>query len=103
MGRGFFQSFEQCIESTDREHVHFIYDINSVFGFGRGKMSLLTQKANIIYTVIAGSVYFNNICNSTVINALAYCTFSAGVTVIGIKAVDGFGKYFGTSSFARTS
>ena len=72
---------------------HFRWRINRV----------LPQSSDVIDTVIGGGVYFQNVHTAAGIDAPAGGAAVAGVAVLQILAVDGFGQNFGTGGLTGTS
>ena len=67
--------------------MHLVDYINSVFSINRSKICFLTQITDIVNTVVACGVDFNNIKNRSAFNSPADFAFVAGIAVNGRKAV----------------
>lgn len=52
MRRRLFQSFEQRVKRTRRQHVHLVDDIHAVFRGGGGEVHFLPQLADAVDAVV---------------------------------------------------
>jgi hypothetical protein len=102
--RGFFQCFQEGIESLLAQHVHLINDVYLVLATLRCVAHLLYQRADIFYTVVGGGIQFVDIERGVFVETLARSTGAAGFGIRAqILAVDGAGKYAGAGGFAYTT
>ena len=101
--RRLFERFEQSVESTDREHMHLVDNINPVLCTNGSIVSFLTQITDIVNAVVTCGVNLDNVKYCARINAAANLTFVAGVTVNQILAVNCLGKYLCTACLTRSS
>ena len=67
--------------------------IHTVFCMNGGIICFLTKVTDIVNTVVACGINFNNVKYRTVVNTLAYFTLIAWIAVVGIRTVDRLGKY----------
>ena len=88
VGGRLLKGLEQGIECPDREHMHLVDDINSVFCADGREICLLTQVTDIVNAVVAGGVYLDNVENGAVVYPAADLAFVAGIAVDGRQAVD---------------
>ncbi len=80
--RRFLKCFQNSIKSTDRQHMYFVYNINSVVRICRSVLNLFPYLPDVVYSVITGSIYLNNIHGSTGLNGFAAFAFAAGTSVL---------------------
>ncbi len=92
--------FEQCVECRGREHVHLVDDVNALFDNGGAEYGLVTQRADIVDTVVRGGVKLNNVHYGAVLDAEAGGTRIAWIAVHGMFAVDRAGENFSTGCLA---
>ena len=52
MLRRLFENFQKSVERAGREHMHLVYNIDSVLRFNRRKVCLVSKIANIVNAVI---------------------------------------------------
>ena len=100
MRRRLFQRFQQGVERRRREHVDLVDDIDFVPA-GTGRVGrLIAQIADVVDAVIRRRVHLDHVEDAAVVDALADLTFAAGVTVLGMQAVDSFCEDFGAGGLA---
>jgi len=95
MGRGFFECFQQGVESTGRQHVDFVNDVDLVVRFSRHEIDFVCDPTDIVDAVIGGRVHFDHIEQGAVENAAADLALVAGIAVLGVETVDGPGENLG--------
>ena len=99
----FFKRFEQGIERLGCEHMNLVNDVNPVFALCGLELNLVNNLTDIINFSVGCGLHFDNGEDTAVGNSLAEFTFTAGISVYGMKAIDCLRKNFCTGSFARTS
>ena len=97
------ESFQQCVESRDREHMHLIDDIDTIFQLSRRIDHGIADIADIVNAVVACRVHFDNIGAVAAVYTAAGGTLTARIAVHGRKAVCRFCYYLGTGGFSRAS
>ena len=100
VGGGFLQGLEQRIERCCGQHVHLVDDVHLVLTGRRGVGGLVPQVADIVHAVVGGRVHLHYIQNTAIVQALADLTLPAGVSVLGMQAVDCLCKDLGTGGLA---
>ena len=75
-------------------------DIDPVFAHRRSEVGLVPEVPDIVHAVVAGGIDLQDIQHRAIINAPADFAFPAGVSVLGIPAVERLGKDLGTGGLA---
>ena len=101
--RRLFERFQKSVERSNGKHMNLVDDIHSVFTACRCKSGFISYISDVVNAVITGGVDFNNVKNCARLNSLTDFTFTAGITVHGVQAVDRLGKNFCTGGFPRAS
>ena len=99
----FFQCFEQSIESRCRQHMNFVYDVNTVFCHNRQIVNLVQHVTDIFNRVVGGSVHFSNIVDGFIFNTFAHITFQTRFAIYRMQAVYCFCKNFCAGCFTCTT
>ena len=98
----FLQRLKQRVKGRGGEHVHLVDDIHLVTAQLSGVAHLLQQLADVIDAVVAGCVQFQHIHGGFTYDGPAGLALTAGVSVIGIEAVNGTAHELCHGGFART-
>ena len=96
LGR-FLKDLEQGVEGGNAEHVDLVHDVDALFDAGGGEHCLVSESADIVYAVVGGGVYFDDVHNGAVVDAPASGALTAGIAVYGVLAVDGLGEDLGAA------
>ena len=100
VGGRLLQRFQQGIERCRGEHVHLVDDIYLIMTGAGGVGCFITQITDIVHAVVGGRVHLHHVQNAAVVDASADLALTAGVTVLGMQAVDCLGKDLGTGGLA---
>ena len=100
VGGRLLQRFQQGIERCRGEHVHLVDDIYLIMTGAGGVGRFITQITDIVHAVVGGRVHLHHVQNAAVVDASADLALTAGVTVLGMQAVDCLGKDLGTGGLA---
>jgi hypothetical protein len=100
--RGFFQGFQQGVESLLGQHVHFVNDINFIPPVGREITDIFPQFPDVIYPPIGGPVNLEDIQVAPLGNLLAGRAAIAGVGGRAFLAVQGLGQDTGHRGLAHS-
>jgi hypothetical protein len=101
---GFFNGFEERIESSLGEHMDLVNDINFLFERSGGIEGFVEDFfSDIVYSRMRGGVDFHVIQGSTFTDGEAIGTLVAGVSVVEIEAIDSFGENSGGRCFSCAS
>ena len=104
MGGRFFQGLQERIESSGRQHVHLIDDEHLVFPYLRRDARLLHERLDVFNGVVAGSIQFEDIIGTLLVESLATFAFVACFTIWRrILTVDSFCENPGTSRLTHAS
>ena len=74
--------------------MHLVDDIDLVFTLGGRVGYLVADLSDVVHAVVGGCVHLHHVQNAAVVDASADLALTAGVTVLGMQAVDCLGKYF---------
>ena len=83
--------------------MNLVNEVNSVFALYWLLLNLVNILTDIINFSVGCGIHFDNVEDTTVVNSLADFTFTAGISVYGMKTIDCLRKNFCTGSFASTS
>ena len=101
VGGRLLQRFQQGVERCRGEHVHLVDDIYLIMTGAGGVGCFITQITDIVHAVVGGRVHLHHVQNAAVVDAPADLALTAGVTVLGMQAVDCLGKDLGTGWSCR--
>ena len=82
--------------------MYFVDNIHLILAHRRGKNHFIADITNIVHTVVAGRIDFNNIHIFICTGSQAGFTFPAGFPFFEILAVYRSGKQFGRTGLSRT-
>ena len=103
MGRRFFNRLEQSVPCALGKHVHFVNDVNLVFG-RNGKMKhVFTDFTCLVHLRMGRGVDFNDIHIRFVRDGFAGGTFAAGLAVNRTFAVERLGENSRRCGFADSA
>ena len=80
--------------------MHLVDDIYLIMTGAGGVGRFITQITDIVHAVVGGRVHLHHVQNAAVVDASADLALTAGVTVLGMQAVDCLGKDLGTGGLA---
>ena len=80
--------------------MNLVDDIDFIFGLARREDYFIRDPANVIDRIIGGRVDFQNIQKAPLIDAFTNFAGIAGVPLMGIQTIDGFGKNYGQRGFS---
>ena len=87
------QGLEEGIEGPGGEHVHLVYDEDTVMPRCRRHIHLFRQRAHFVDTVVGGGIQLYDIIRHTSLEVAAGIALSAGLAVgRSVLAVDGLGE-----------
>ena len=92
MGGRLFNRLEQCVPCAFREHVHFVNNIDFIFGGDRKMEHVLADLPCLVHLCVGRGVDFNDVHIGFIRDGLAGGAFTAGFTVNGMFAVERFCK-----------
>ena len=99
----FLHDFQQGIKGTGREHVHLIDDVDLMRTAFRQINRSFPQFPHVLYTIIRGSIDFDDIGKRAGICISADVTGAAGCTVLAVGAVHCLCQNAGTGCFAGST
>ena len=102
IGGWFLQSFKQCIESANRQHVHLVYNINLISSLRRRICHFFSNFPDVIHTVVRSCVNLHYIHRRARSYGPARSARIAGITVHRMLTVDCLGKNFCNRGFPGT-
>ena len=103
VGRRFFQSFQKRVESFARQHVHFVNNINFVFGGSRSKFDIFPQFPDFINAAVGSAVYFPHIQRRAISNFTAIGADITGSGRWSFFTIERFGQNSGNRSFSHAA
>ena len=99
MCRRLFNGFQKSVPRCFGEHVDFVDNVNFILAGNRHVVGFFAQGTHVFHTVAAGGVDFYNIQIAFFSKGFTGLAFAAGFAIVGIFAVDGFGKNTGNGGF----
>jgi hypothetical protein len=99
----FFEYFKQRVECGSGQHMYFVDDINAFFYVDRRKNGFLPQGPDVVDAVVGGRVQLQDVQDVAVIYPKTARAFVAGVAVLWLQAIDGFGQDFRARGLAGTA
>ena len=103
MLRRLLQGFEQRIECRNGKHMDLIYDIDAVPKVSRRINHAVAQVADVVDTVVAGGIHFNDIRRAPRVDGKAGRAFPTGIPVFGMLAVRRLGDDFRAGGLSRAA
>ena len=82
--------------------MHLVDDIHPAPDLGRGVNGVVPQLPYMIHSIIGCGVNFQHIHTAAGVDAPAGGADVAGISIVWVQAVDGFGQNFRAAGFART-
>ena len=101
--RRFLQCFQQRIERSYGQHMHFIDNINLILSLSGRVRYFIHNLTDIVHAVVGCRVDFDHVHGRPGGNRLTYGTFSAGTSVYGIFTIYRPCKNFGNRGFTGTT
>jgi hypothetical protein len=100
MGGRLFKGLQQGIEGGSREHVDFVDDVDFIAAVGWHVPDIVSEIADLIHTVVGGTVNFKDIHRLTRGDFQARTAGIAGRCAWALLAIHGFGQNSGNGGFA---
>ena len=99
IGGWLFERFQQGVECAGAEHVYFVDDVDLVAGLARLEADLFAEFSNVVDTVVAGSVDFDEVQHATFVDGGTVVAAVTGLVLL-VGAVQCFGKDSGGGGLA---
>ena len=100
----FFQSLQEGIEGLSRKHMHLVDDKHLVFSCLRWYMRLLHQIFDLLYTIVGGSIQFEDVQRTSFCKCLTAFALSTGISCSSwCKTVYHLCKDAGTGSLSYSA
>ena len=103
VGRRLLQGLEQRVERPLREHVNLVDDVHAIVSGLRRIFHLFAQVANLIDTVVARRVDFQNVQTVFIQKSLTCRAYAAGIAVFRMLTVDRARQYLRCRGLARAA
>ncbi len=84
----FFESLEQGVECSRREHMDFIDNIDLVFSLVWFESRLLDEVSHILDSIVRCSIDLDTIEHISFIKSYTVSTFMAWITILQIETID---------------
>ena len=101
MLRRLLDDLQQRVEGRNGEHMHLVDDIHPHFHLRRRINGVVPQVADVVYAVVGRGVDLQHVHAGAGIDGLAGFADVAGVTVVGIQAVDRLRQNLSAAGLAR--
>ena len=101
MLRRLLDDLQQRVEGRNGEHMHLVDDIYPHFHLRRRINGVVPQVADVVHAVVGRGVDLQHVHAGAGIDGLAGFADVAGVTVVGIQAVDRLRQNLGAAGLAR--
>ena len=92
MGWGLLQGFQECVGCLVGEHVGFVDDIDLVAGLCGGEVDLFPDIPDLVDAPVAGGVHLDDVEQAPLVGGGADVAPVAGVSILGVQAVDRLGQ-----------
>ena len=101
--RGLFQCLQEGIRGSVGQHMGFIDDVDLALALGWREVYLLPDVSDLIDATVAGGIQFDDVHELAAVDRVADGASVAGVSVLGVQAVHGFGDDPGGGGLAAAS